>query len=162
MKHILLALSLATAMAPPATAQELVLSPGYADYSHAGAQDAAILSIDYHHAPFLDRGRFSLGWGAAVEADAAGDLFAGIGAVGTWTLGNGWFIEGTVFPGLYAEDLPGNGLGSGFEIRSLLGVGRTLRNGDKLSLAIAHKSNAGTANPNPGMNAVFLRWHRPL
>ncbi|MEM1007273.1 MAG: acyloxyacyl hydrolase, partial [Pseudomonadota bacterium] len=41
----------------------------------------------------------------------------------------------------------------------LLGVGYSLDNGNKISLAVTHKSNASTDDPNPGVNAFFLRYH---
>jgi hypothetical protein len=65
-------------------------------------------------------------------------------------------------PGVYAENEVLNDLGSAFEIRSLIAVGRRLNNGQGISLALTHKSNASTAAENPGVNALILRWHFPI
>ncbi|GGH23345.1 Lipid A 3-O-deacylase (PagL) [Cribrihabitans marinus] len=155
-------LALAGLTGGTASAQEMVFSLGYTSYSLEGSEDSAIASIDYSHAPFFVRDRLSAGWGAAVEATAEGDLFAGAGVVTEFQLDNGWFLEGSVLPGLYDEGSAGNDLGSAFEIRSLFGIGRELPSGNRLSLAITHKSNASTADSNPGANAFLLRWHRPF
>ena len=63
-------------------------------------------------------------------------------------------------PGAFFEGESRNDLGSEFEIRSLIGVGYRLDNGDSISLAVTHKSNASTSSFNPGVNAVLLRYHR--
>jgi lipid A 3-O-deacylase len=73
---------------------------------------------------------------------------------------NRWFIEGSVLPGAFFEKVVENDLGSTFEIRSLLGIGYTFDSGNRLSLAVTHKSNASTASKNPGVNAVLIRFRR--
>ena len=67
-----------------------------------------------------------------------------------------------MLPGAYIEGTALNDLGSTFEIRSQLAVGKRFKSGKALSLALSHKSNASTADINPGVNALTLRWHIPL
>ncbi|MGR3760287.1 acyloxyacyl hydrolase [Roseobacteraceae bacterium NS-SX3] len=149
-------------LAAPAAAQEWSLGAGYSDFSRDGAEDGAAFAVEYRHRPFFERNRLTAHFGAALEVQDSGDVFAGAGIVGQWSLSRGWFVEASVMPGAYAENVDLNDLGSTFEIRSLLGVGRRLDNGHGVSLAIAHKSNASTADSNPGVNTVLLRWHLPL
>ncbi len=64
-----------------------------------------------------------------------------------------------VMPGYFSEADELNDLGGSFQIRSLLGVGYKLDNGNKVSLAITRKSNASTQEDNPGVNALLFRYH---
>jgi len=91
--------------------------------------------------------------------DTAGDIHIGIGLIGIYDFANRWFVEGSVMPGYFSEGVDRNDLGGEFQIRSLLGVGYTLDNGNKVSLAITHKSNASTQDDNPGVNSALLRYH---
>lgn len=161
-KTTLLAAAVSAAMALPAAAQEVALGLGYSDYHRETADDGAVFTLDYLHAPFHERGRLSARFGAALEVQDAGDIFAGVGISGVIDLNNDWFIETSVMPGAYHESSPENDLGSTFEIRSLLAVGKRFQNGKAVSLAISHKSNASTADENPGVNSLTLRWHIPL
>ena len=70
-------------------------------------------------------------------------------------------LKNSVMPGAYFESSPGNDLGSTFEIRTVLAVGKRFANGKAVSLAFSHKSNASTADENPGVNSLTLRWHIP-
>ncbi|GLO75529.1 hypothetical protein MACH18_26090 [Phaeobacter italicus] len=161
-KATALALTLSTAAALPAAAQELVLGAGYTSFSREGAEDSAVLSLEYQHSPFWERGSFDAAFGAALDVHTTGDAFVGAGVVGTWHLQRGWFIETSVMPGAYSENVDLNDLGSTFEIRSSLAVGKTFASGRAISLALSHKSNASTADTNPGVNQLLLRWHAPL
>lgn len=158
----LLAAALSAAMALPAAAQEVTLGLGYSDYHRDAAEDGAMFAVDYLHAPFYERGRLSARFGAALEVQEAGDLFAGVGISGVFDLNNDWFIESSLMPGAYHESSDANDLGSAFEIRTLLAVGKRFHSGKAVSLAFSHKSNASTADDNPGVNSVSLRWHIPL
>ncbi|WP_293575549.1 acyloxyacyl hydrolase [Phaeobacter sp.] len=146
----------------PAISQELVLGAGYSEFSRPGSEDSALISAEYQHSPFWEQGRFSAAFAAAADVQTTGDLFVGVGAVGRWQLQRGWFVETSVLPGAYFENVQLNDLGSTFEIRSALAVGRSLPNGNAISLALAHKSNASTADINPGVNSLLLRYHMPL
>ncbi|CAM3737368.1 acyloxyacyl hydrolase [Phaeobacter inhibens] len=158
--YIASAFTLASAL--PAAAQDWIFSAGYSSFSRAGAEDSALVSVEYQHDAFWQRGNFDALFGAALDVQTTGDLFVGAGVVGKWHLRQGWFIETSVMPGAYAESVRLNDLGSTFEIRSALAVGKTFENGRALSLALTHKSNASTADINPGVNSLLLRWHVPF
>lgn len=147
-------------IATAAHAQEVVLGGGYADYNHAPARDGAIIALEYHHSAFRQSEHFTASFGGALSVDEFSNAHLGVGIVGTYDLGKNWFLEASVMPGIYVEDTPENRLGSRFQIRSLLGIGYTLGSGDKLSVAITHKSNASTTDFNPGVNAVLIRYHK--
>lgn len=153
---------LGIAMAAPAAAQEWVLGSGYSRYSREEARDSVQVSAEYLGSPFHEQGALAWRFGGVLEVQAEGDAFAGLGVSGLYRLPNRWFAEASVMPGFYHESFSGNDLGSSFEIRSQLAVGRRFANGRALSLAISHKSNASTADDNPGVNALTLRWHLPL
>ena len=162
MKSLLIGAVMAAAVAGTAQAQSLIFGLGQSDYSETGSEDGIVFEVELHGDSFFERGNFSAGWGGVASVQETGDAFIGGGLVGTFQLRNRWFIETSVMPGAYFESEEGNDLGSTFEIRSLLGVGRTLNNGNAISLSVSHKSNASTAERNPGVNSVTLRWHKPL
>ncbi len=146
----------------PAHSQEWIVGTGFADFSSSRSKDTAIVSAEYHSSPFYIRKDLELRWGGAVSILGTGDVHLGGGPVGIIDLGHRWFAEVSVMPGLYAHLTAENDLGSVFEIRSTLAVGKRLKNGGAISMALTHKSNASTAAKNPGVNALLLRWHFPL
>ncbi len=155
-------LCIATALCLSATiaqAQSVILGAGYSDFSDNQADDHAVFSLEYHHSPFYEATRLSATWGSALTVDEAGNVHVGIGLVGYYSFAERWFVEGSVMPGYFSESDQLNDLGGEFQIRSLLGVGYTLDNGNKVSVAITHKSNASTNDDNPGVNSVLLRYH---
>ncbi len=153
-----LAIATLSGAATAARAQEWVFGAGFADFSKQGSVDGGILVIEHHNAPFHSATRFSLGWAQSTVVHTTGDLFLGAGLAGVYDLNHNWFVEASMMPGVFLESRPGNNLGSTFEIRSILGVGYHLQNGNSISLALGHKSNASTAASNPGVNTVMLRW----
>jgi lipid A 3-O-deacylase len=155
-----IAIFILMAGASQALAQEWVLGLGYADFSNSNSNDQGLIAFEVHAEPFYENGPFEVSLAGAVVAHSTGDVFAGVGLSGLLALEGRWFIEGSVMPGYYRASTPQNGLGSDFEIRSLLGVGYTLNSGDRLSLAVTHKSNASTSAVNPGVNSIELRLRR--
>lgn len=142
-----------------AQSQTVVFGAGYADFSDNDAEDQAAVSLEYQHRPFYEANRLSATWGGALTVDEAGDVHAGVGLIGFYTFADRWFLEGSVMPGYFSESEELNDLGGEFQIRSLFAVGYTLNSGNKVSLAITHKSNASTQDDNPGVNSLFLRYH---
>ena len=142
-------------------AQEFALGVGKADYRDAGT-DGGIFALDYRHKPFRENRISSFAVGGAVSLTEEGDFFVGAGLSTRWQWDSGWFVESSVMPGLYEEGTAGNDLGSTFEIRSLLGIGYRFENGRAVSAAISHKSNAGLASDNPGVNSYTIRYHFPF
>ncbi|WP_170572973.1 acyloxyacyl hydrolase [Ruegeria atlantica] len=158
MKYFAAALALLCA-AQAAQAQSVILGAGYSDFSDSAADDEAVFALEYHHRPFHEATRFSATWGSALSVDTAGNVHVGIGLVGYYTFADRWFVEGSVMPGYFSESDDLNDLGGEFQIRSLLGVGYTLDNGNRISVALTHKSNASTQDDNPGVNSALLRYH---
>ena len=159
---ILLSAALTVGITGSAMAQEIVLGAGYSDYSRQGADDGVALSMEYIHSPFYQGRFFSASLAGALEVVETGDAFVGGGVSGTWDLEHDWFIEASVLPGAYVEGTSLNDLGSTFEIRSQLAIGKRFKSGKAMSLALSHKSNASTADINPGVNTLSLRWHIPM
>ncbi|MGR3617538.1 MAG: acyloxyacyl hydrolase [Paracoccaceae bacterium] len=151
-----------TAFSTPVLSQSLVLGAGFADFSSSRSADDAVASVEYHHTPFHERPRFRAGVGGSLSVHLNGDVHIGAGLYGVYDLADRWFIEGSVMPGFFVAADQFNDIGGEFQIRSLLGVGYTFDNGNSLSLAVTHKSNASTSAFNPGVNAVLVRFHRPF
>nr|WP_170417003.1 acyloxyacyl hydrolase [Ruegeria atlantica] len=158
MRSIVLALG-ALFAATSVHAQSVVFGAGYADFSDSNSKDQAVFSVEYQHRPFYEATRLSATWGGALTVDEAGDLHVGAGLIGLYTFADRWFVEGSVMPGYFSKSEELNDLGGSFQIRSLLGVGYTLNSGNKVSMALTHKSNASTQRENPGVNSVLLRYH---
>lgn len=161
MKTTLAVLALA-ALATSGQAQEYVLGAGYADYNDDMSEDGALVVAEYHHTPFYETGRFDLSLAGALSLHLTGDAHIGVGISGTYDLNDRWFLEGSVLPGAYFENEDRNFIGGHFQIRSLIGLGYGFDNGNQVSLAIHHISNASTTNFNPGINAATLRLRRPF
>ncbi|MGR3623367.1 acyloxyacyl hydrolase [Pseudophaeobacter sp.] len=161
-QKVILGAALAAGIASPALSGELVFGLGHTEYSRSGSEDGAVLALEYLHSPFYQGQVFSAHLAGAVELVETGDAFIGGGISGNWDLQRGWFIEASMMPGAYFESAPLNDLGSTFEIRSQIALGKRFNSGKALSLALSHKSNASTADINPGVNVLALRWHVPL
>jgi hypothetical protein len=159
MKKILFASAAVFTVATTAQAQSIILGAGYADYSSSNSEDLGIISLEYQHRPFHEATRFSATWGGTVSVTEDGDTHVGAGLIGIYTFADRWFVEGSVMPGYYDESNARNDLGGSFQIRSLLGIGYTLDSGNKVSVAVTHKSNASTQEDNPGVNALLVRYH---
>ncbi|WP_298849800.1 acyloxyacyl hydrolase [uncultured Ruegeria sp.] len=159
MKQLLLATVLTVSASVTGNAQTVVFGAGYADFSDDASEDQGLISLEYQHSPFHQAARFSAGWGAALSVHENGDTHIGAGLIGLYSLNERWFIEGSVMPGYFNANDDENDLGGEFQIRSLLGLGYSLNNGNSVSVAITHKSNASTNDDNPGVNAVLLRYH---
>lgn len=157
-----LALLPALALSAGAQAQEFVTGFGFADFHNSTAESGGFVSGDYLGTRDWTILGFETGLGATAQLHQEGDIFLGIGVQAQRELRNGWFIEASLMPGLFEEGTAANDLGSTFEIRSLIGVGRELRNGNRVSLALSHISNASIGDRNPGLNALSLRYHIPL
>jgi len=143
-------------------AQDWTVGAGFADFSNGLSQDGGILALEYHHVPFHNASGLEIGLGGALTVHGVGDLHLGVGLVGLAALGNNWFVEGSVMPGVFIERHARNDLGSAFEIRSLIAIGLRFASGGALSVAMTHKSNASTAPQNSGVNSLVLRWHLPI
>ncbi|MCT8328465.1 acyloxyacyl hydrolase [Albidovulum sediminis] len=158
LRPALIALALAGPI--PAAAADLVFGLGYSDFNEPAASNSAILELEVHSRPRWHFAGADWSIAAAIVAHSEGDLFIGGGPAALWPLRDRWFVEASVMPGYFRDSGDGNDLGSNFEIRSLVGIGRRLNDTTAISLALTHKSNAGTSERNPGVNAVSLRLRR--
>ncbi|MCZ4269719.1 acyloxyacyl hydrolase [Tritonibacter mobilis] len=147
---------------PTLSAQELTFGLGYADFHADTAESGPYFSAEYLGVRDWQFLGFDTGFGLAGHIHETGDAFLGGGLQAQRPFGQGWFIEASIMPGLFFESSSRNDLGSTFEIRSLLGIGRDLRGGRRLSLALTHISNASLGDENPGLNTISLRLHTPL
>lgn len=162
MKKISAAIALGIALASHASsvdAQEFIIGAGYADYTDDPASDGGIITLEYIHSPFWTSNRLSASFAGAFSLDEHSGTHVGIGVAGRYKLDEHWFLEASVLPGVYNADVSVNDLGGDFQIRSLLGIGYRFDNGNRLSVAITHKSNASTDEFNPGVNAALVRYH---
>jgi hypothetical protein len=92
---------------------------------------------------------------AAGEIEAGGDLWAGVGAHLAYAVAERLRLEGSFMPGLYREGPDGDDLGHVVEFRSQIGVSWLAVAGVRVGIAFEHKSNAGLAERNPGINTLL-------
>lgn len=146
----------------PAAAADVVFGFGYTDFTTDAADNSTLAEVEIHGDPFTRIGEVDLSWAAAVAVHESGDYWVGTGISGLYEFGRNddWFIEASAMPGFYHADEEANDLGSDFEARLLLGIGRRIGPNTRLSVAVEHKSNASTAQRNPGVNSVALRIRR--
>ena len=159
MKAVCLAAALC-ATATLAPAQELVFGAGVTEFKQVGTTNDAYFAVEYHATPFYENGSFALGLGGVASVQAGGDVFLGGGLVSTFAFSPEWSLEASIMPGAYFENSALTDLGDTLEFRSLIGLAYQMKSGDKISLALAHKSNAGLGTINPGSNTLMLRWHK--
>ena len=153
-----LILATALALLPiAAPAADVVVGLGYSDFSDKAAKDSAVLELELHSDPLWHFIGADWSLAGAVAAHAEGDYFVGVGPAALWPLANRWFVEASVMPGYFNDSGGANSLGSDFEIRSLLGIGRQISDRMSVSLAASHKSNANISSRNPGVNTLSLR-----
>lgn len=154
------ALCLTIALSAPlyANAQEATYALGRTDFSDTG-RDGTVFQFEYRFQPFSIRRVASFAWAASGAITERGDAFVGAGIWTRWQWQSGWFIDMSTMPGFYRDGDDANDLGSTFLFRSLVGVGYTFDNGNAISLAVTHKSNAGLASDNPGVNTYDIRFH---
>jgi hypothetical protein len=146
----------------PAAAGELVLGLG-ADDLREGPDPG--IGIEYRPAPFAAPRFLGVDWtvglGFAAETDSDGDVWGGAGIVVTAPMGPDWRFEASVMPGYYSQGDDGTDLGADFPMfRSMAGVSYGFAPGWRAGLAISHKSNAGTADDNPGVETLFATLTR--
>lgn len=141
----------------PADASDMIVSLGVNDFDQSRPDDRATLGFEYQSDPFYRIGSVDMSLAAAVVAHGNGDFWVGAGLGLMAPLENRWFIEASFMPGFFNAASLSTDIGSDFEFRSMLGVGRWISSDVSVSLALSHKSNAGISDVNPGVNAVLLR-----
>ncbi len=146
------AVAAAALAAPPAlAASEIVASLGVDDLR---GDRVAAAGLELRTGALWSRSRFDLGLGAAFAIDD--DFWAGAGPVLTIGLAPRWRLETSVMLGSYVDG-GGNDLGTDFPIfRSMLGASYALGAAWRVGASIDHKSNARTANRNPGVETFLV------
>ncbi len=92
-----------------------------------------------------------------MSINSAGDTsYIYSGGLLEWDGGSGWFFDAGV--GLSMNDRKGKDLGSNLLLRLALEVGHDIYQCHRISLIMDHISNANTADPNPGIDNIGLRY----
>lgn len=154
MRSLALISVLATLAAAPAVAQSsrVTFSLGQTE------TPSTAMAMTWHSAPR------PAGWSYAAGVYATSEGAGWIGGGVSYTLrpGNsGFFVRGTVMPGLYHQGSDRD-LGGAVELGTSLEFGMALRNEAELSLMLTHRSNAGIYSRNPGLNMVSVAYTIPL
>lgn len=144
----------------PVRADEVSFGLGQSRFNAETGADSAVFSALYRKDPFAEILSGSLAWQGSLDLHAKGDAFLGVGLGMRWMLNEAWFVEASVMPGLWHGAGARNDLGGTFQFRSTLGIGRWFDTGAGLSLSVTHESNAHLEAFNPGLETIFLRWHR--
>ena len=98
---------------------------------------------------------------AAASVTSDGDLWAGAGATYFRNFGKDDrnFVEYTMMPGVYKQG-DGHYLGDRPVLRTAIGIGRRLKNGNEVSFFIDHRSNGFSGNgPNPGLETIGFNYY---
>ena len=144
-----------TLIASTASAGDFVVGLGQTDFDMG---NISVVEFEYHTDPVWQFAGADVSVMGVVTGHDNGDFFVGGGFSTVYPLKNDWFIEASFAPGYYGNAEDATDLGNDLEFRTLFGLGRTLSNGNKVSLALSHKSNAGLGDSNPGVNAFTLRF----
>lgn len=125
-----------------------------ADYEPSG------VALEYQGKPRWKWGNISFGLGLRITADDGESLWFGGGLYAEAPLGGRWVTEAILMPGYYDPGSSDFDIGGNLQFQSLLGIGYQISDKNRVSLAVTHLSNAGTADRNPGRNALALRLRR--
>jgi len=155
MRRFFLPLILTTSlMTSSAAASDLVFGLGATDFDGDGDFAA---EFEFHSNAIGQVAGADVSVLGAVVATDNGDLFVGAGVSAVRPLSNGWYLEGSFAPGYYDNSDRDTDLGNDLEFRTLIGIGRTLPSGARVSVALSHISNGGLGDFNPGVNLLTLR-----
>jgi lipid A 3-O-deacylase len=141
------------AMARPGRAGELTGVAGLGLFGAENAEHVALMEIEFRFAPR----RFSLRpvVGAAGSSDGAAYLRLGLGR--DFRLAERWNANVSLCGTGYHKG-GGKDLGRGFEFRSALDVGYEIRPGYRLGFSVAHLSNGGIDDRNPGIETYTFTF----
>ena len=143
-----------TSMSQVVLAAEWTIGAGVSDFDDG---EVASVTAELHEPSLWAIGPAEIGLGAAGRVDDTGSVWLGAGVAAMADLGSRMFVEASVMPGYYSKGSDRTDLGGNLQFRSLLGIGYKLSAATRLSLALDHRSNAGTNDDNPGANTAELR-----
>ena len=98
---------------------------------------------------------------AGVMATSDSALFGYAGVLVDVPLGDSLVATLSFAPGAF-HDGNGKDLGNGLEFRSQIELAYRFKNRSRLGLSVAHMSNAGLGDENPGTESVMLTYAMPF
>jgi hypothetical protein len=116
-----------------------------------GDRHSAVLDLEYRFKPW----RFGIGPAIGASATSDGGAYLRAGFSRDFAFAERWNANITLAGGGYQ---PGHGkrLGKGFEFRSAIDVSYEAQPGVRLGAALAHLSNAGLSDSNPGVETITI------
>ncbi len=141
-----------------ATGQAIVVEVSKSDAGEMADFMPTGLALEYQTRSFANLGAVAFSFGFRISADDGESTWLGAGVVAEAPLGGAWILEGAFMPGVYDSGSEDFDLGSDIEFLTSIGIGYALGEQNRLSLAAWHLSNGGTADRNPGRNALALRF----
>ena len=118
-----------------------------------GEKHSAVLDLEYRLSPW----RFGIGPVIGVSATSDGGAFLRAGLSRDFPFGERWNANVTIAGGAYQRG-DGKGLGRGFEFRSAIDLSYEARPGMRFGAALAHLSNAGIGEQNPGLETITFTF----
>lgn len=97
----------------------------------------------------------------AGHINSDGGIYGLGGLYGDIPLSPEWTLTPSFGAGLYSDG-DGKDLGHTIELRTQLELGYNFQNGSRLSGGLAHISNGGLDNHNPGTEVLSLNYYLPL
>jgi len=142
---------LAALAAGPARAESTAVAGFGIVGPEPGEKRAAVLDLEYRFSPW----RYGVGPLIGAHASSDGGFYARVGLSRDFHFGERWNANLNLAGGGYHR---GNAkkLGRGFEFRSAVELSYEARPGMRLGTALAHLSNAGISESNPGIETVTL------
>ena len=116
-----------------------------------GEKRSAVLDLEYHFKPR----RWGIGPAIGAFASSDGAAYLRAGFTRDFPFAERWNANVTLAGGGYQ---PGHGkrLGKGFEFRSAIDLSYEAQPGVRLGAALAHLSNAGLSDSNPGVETFTI------
>jgi lipid A 3-O-deacylase len=144
---------LAALAAVPARAQVTAVAAFGLVGPEEGEKRSAVLDLEYRLSPWS----YGVGPVIGVSASSDGSSFLRAGLSRDFPFGERWNANITIAGGAYQR---GNGkdLGRGFEFRSAIDVSYEARPGMRFGAALAHLSNAGISEQNPGLETITFTF----
>jgi hypothetical protein len=148
----LLLSSLGLAFPERASAAETTAVAGFGVYgAQDGEEHSAVLDFEYRFRPW----RLGIGPVVGMAAASNGAAYARVGLGRDFPFTERWNANISVAAAGYQRG-HGKDLGRGFEFRSALDLSYQIQPGVRLGAAVAHLSNAGIGERNPGVETFAV------
>lgn len=160
LRRCIWALGIVLLAAGPGRAFELQLGLGHDGLPFRQGRDGFGAALTVTSAPLARLGPVDIQVGGAVEMDDRADVWVGLGPAFAWSFTPRWRLMASLMAGGYAYG-DGHDLGSELQFKTALGASRSLGDGPwRAGVSVEHKSNAGLADRNPGVESIFLTVSR--